>query len=77
MATKTASKPAATTTATTQTGHSIVVTTTVELIGVAAFTALAGMDDDLGKVLVVIMWGVTLGWLLLNITTFTGWINKA
>lgn len=71
------SSGAITSSTTPQTGHSIVVTTTVELIGVAAFAALAGMDDDLGKLLVVVMWGIVLGWLLLNISTFSNWINKA
>lgn len=62
---------------TNQNGHSIVVTTTVELIGVAVFAVLAGMNDDLGNVMVVIMWGVVLGWLLLNVTLFSSWVSKA
>lgn len=52
--------------ATQQTGHDIVTTTAIELIGVALFGILAGISDDMGSVMVVIMWGILLGWLLLN-----------
>lgn len=60
-----------------QVGHGIIVVTTVELIGIAAFTALAGMNDDLGTVMVVIMWGVVIGWLMLNSSTLSSWVSKA
>ena len=61
---------------TTQPGHSLVVQTTVSLIGLIAFTALAGMNDELGAVLVVFMWGILLGWFLLHVDTFKGWVGK-
>lgn len=51
-----------------QPGHDIVSTTTIQLIGVAVFTLLAGVSDDMGGVVVVIMWGFFLGWLLLHTT---------
>lgn len=41
-------------------------TTAVELIGVSLLAILAGISDDMGKVIVVLMWGFLLGWLLLN-----------
>lgn len=51
-----------------QPGHSLVVTTLVELLGVGLFTILAGINDDAGSVMVVIMWGILLGWMLLHTT---------
>lgn len=42
--------------------------TAVELLAVAAFTMLAGISDDMGAVMVVLMWGIALGWLLLHTT---------
>lgn len=59
-----------------QTGHDVVTTTAVQLIGVAVFTALAGVSDDMGSVMVVLMWGIFLGWLLLH-TTELGNMVKA
>jgi hypothetical protein len=53
-----------------QAGHDIVTTTTVQLIGVAVFTLMAGINDDMGSVVVVIMWGIALGWFLLHTTDF-------
>jgi hypothetical protein len=51
-----------------QTGHDLAVTMLVEVFGVVLFTIMAGMNDDLGSVLVVIMWGLFLGWCLMNTT---------
>lgn len=59
-----------------QTGNDVVTTTAVQLIGVAVFTMLAGISDDMGSVMVVIMWGIFLGWLLLH-TTELGKMVKA
>jgi hypothetical protein len=59
-----------------QQGHDIVITTAVELLGVALFTMLAGISDDMGSIMVVIMWGIMLGWLLLH-TTELGNMVKA
>lgn len=52
--------------ATQQSGHDIVTATAVELVGVALFGILAGISDEFGSVIVVIMWGLLLGWLLIN-----------
>lgn len=49
-----------------QPGHSIVTTTFVELLGVAVFTVMAGFSDDMGSLMVVLMWGILLGWALLH-----------
>ena len=56
MATATKSQP----------GHDLVTVTFVQLLGVAVFTMMAGISDDMGSVMVVIMWGIFLGWLLVN-----------
>lgn len=47
-----------------QPGHDIVATMLVEIMGVILFTIIAGMNDDLGSVLVVVMWGLFLLWCL-------------
>jgi hypothetical protein len=49
-----------------QPGNSLVITTAVELLGVGVFTLLAGISDDMGALMVVIMWGIVLGWALLH-----------
>lgn len=49
-----------------QPGWDITTTTLVSLLGVALFTILAGMSDDMGDLMVVIMWGLVLGWGLMN-----------
>ncbi len=67
---------AKTATAKKQPGADIVVVTAVQLLGVAVFTMLAGVSDDLGDVMVVIMWGLLLGWMLLH-TTELGNMVKA
>ncbi len=72
----TAAKAKATATAKKQPGADIVVVTAVQLLGVAVFTMLAGVSDDLGDVMVVIMWGLLLGWMLLH-TTELGNMVKA
>lgn len=66
----TAKKPA------NQPGKDIVTVTFVELVGVAVFTMLAGISDDMGSVMVVLMWGILLGWMLLH-TTELGNMVKA
>ena len=56
----------ATTTKKTQPGNDVVITTTVELIGVALLSLLAGANNNLGSVIVIIMVGFVIGWLLMN-----------
>jgi hypothetical protein len=71
MATKTAAKKTA------QPGNDIIVTLTVELLGVGLLTILAGANKQLGGVIVIVMVGFLLGWLLINTQTLQGWIGKA
>lgn len=47
-----------------QLGRDIVTTTFVELVAVGLFAILAGMNDDAGKMLLVIMWGLVLLWMI-------------
>jgi hypothetical protein len=68
MATK---KPAA------QPGSDIIVTLTVELLGVGLLTLLAGVNKQLGTVVVIVMVGFLLGWLLINTPQLQGWLKKA
>lgn len=60
-----------------QPGYDIVVTSTVELIGVGLLTLLAGSSPQMGKIAVIVMVGFLLGWLLINTTKLQGWLKKA
>lgn len=51
-----------------QPGWDVTTTTLVQLLGVALFTVLAGMNDEMGTVVVILMWGFLLGWMLLHTT---------
>jgi hypothetical protein len=51
-----------------QPGHNVLTTTLVELLAVGVFTMMAGISDDMGSVMVVLMWGFLLGWMLLHTT---------
>jgi hypothetical protein len=44
----------------------VVTTTFISLTGVALFAILAGMSDNMGKIMLIIMWGFVLGWMLLH-----------
>jgi hypothetical protein len=68
MATKKVTKPA---------GSDIVVTLTVELIGVGIMALLAGVNKGLGSVVVVVMVGFLFVWVLINTTDLQKWIGKA
>lgn len=46
--------------------HDIVTTTFVGLLGVGVFTFLAGLNDQMGTLVVILMWGFFLGWALLH-----------
>lgn len=49
-----------------QPAWNITTTTLVSLLGVALFTFLAGLSDDAGHTVVIVMWGLMLGWALIN-----------
>lgn len=61
--------------ATKQPGWDITDTTLVSLLGVALFTVMAGFSDDMGKMMVVIMWGIVLGWALLHTTDLANMVK--
>lgn len=65
------------TTAKKQPGNDVVVTATVELLGVALLTILAGVSKQVGNVVVIVMVGFLVGWLLINTTELQGWLAKA
>lgn len=52
--------------ATDQTGRNLVTTTFAELVGIALFAILGGMSDDMGRLMLILMWGFVLGWCLLH-----------
>lgn len=54
------------------TGHDVVVTVTVELVGVALLAILAGMSDGLGKVIVALMAGFFFVFIITNVATLKG-----
>lgn len=58
-------------------GSDIVVTLTVELIGVGILTLLAGVNKGLGSVVIVVMVGFMFVWLLINTKELQKWIGKA
>ena len=60
-----------------QPGNDVVVTATVELLGVGLLTLLAGVNKGLGNVVVIVMVGFLIGWLLINTTELQGWLKKA
>lgn len=50
-------------------------TTAVELLGMGVFTLLAGISDDMGALVVVIMWGIVLGWALLHTSELSNMVK--
>jgi hypothetical protein len=61
----------------TQSGNDLIVTMTVELLGVGLLTLLAGINKQLGTIVVIVMVGFLLGWLLINSVQLKGWVSKA
>lgn len=59
----------------TQQGHSVVTETFVGLLAVAVFAILAGMSDDMGKLVLVIMWGIVIGWMLLHTSELSSMVK--
>lgn len=60
-----------------QSGYDVVVTTAFELIGVGIMSLLAGISDEMGTIVVIVMVGFLIGWLLLNSGTLSTWVGKA
>ena len=63
--------------ASTPTAHSIVVQTTIELIGVGLMAIFAGINDGLGKVMLTIMVAFFVIWLIVNVAEFENIVKKA
>lgn len=57
------------------TGSDIVTTTAFELIGVGLMALLAGVNDQVGSIVVLVMVGFLLGWLLVHSGTLAGWMK--
>ena len=51
-------------------------TTAFELIGVGLMALLAGISDQAGTVVVIVMAGFLIGWLLINSSTLAGWVKN-
>ena len=60
------------TTAPKQPGYDIVVTTAVELVGVGLLALLAGTNDNLARIIIIIM----AGWMVLWALSHTGVLTK-
>lgn len=59
-----------------QTGYDVVVTTAFELIGVGLMALLAGVSDQMGSVVVIVMAGFMIGWLIMNSGTLEKWVKN-
>lgn len=58
-----------------QAGYDIVVTTAFELIGVGLMSLIAGVSDQAGTVVIIIMAGFLIGWLIVNSGTLDKWVK--
>lgn len=59
-----------------QSGADIVVTTAFELIGVGLLALIAGISNQVGKIVVILMVGFLIGWLLINSSTLSKWVGN-
>lgn len=59
-----------------QSGYDVVVTTAFELIGVGLLSLIAGISDNVGHIVVIVMVGFLIGWMLLNTSTLAGWVGN-
>lgn len=59
-----------------QPGYDIVVTTAFELIGVGAMALLAGINDDMGNIVIIVMVGFLIGWAIANSGVLTKYLGK-
>lgn len=62
---------------TVQPGYDVVVTTAFELIGVGLLTLLAGANDSMGTIVIIVMVGFLIGWLIINSGTLGRWVKNA
>jgi hypothetical protein len=59
-----------------QPGSDVVVTTAFELIAIGLLALLAGISDQVGRIVVIVMVGFLIGWLLLNSATLSKWVGN-
>jgi hypothetical protein len=64
-------------TKTEQPGYDIVVTTAFELIGVGLLSLIAGISDQVGHVVVIVMVGFLIAWALANTASLSKWVGNA
>jgi len=57
-------------------GNDIVVTTAFELIGVALLALLASANEQLGKIVIILMVGFALIWAMANTGFLERWLGK-
>ena len=67
----TASKPTAS-----AGGSDIIVTTIIELLGIGLLALIAGISDQIGKIMVLIMSGILLIWMMTNSGLLTHIVGK-
>lgn len=58
-----------------QPGKDLITTTFVELLAIGLFAVLAGMSNEMGKVMLIFMWGLVLGWMLLHTSQLAGMVK--
>lgn len=63
------------TTTSVQSGYDVVVSTAFELIGVGLLALLAGTNDQMGTIVVIVMVGFLIGWLIANSGTLERWVK--
>jgi hypothetical protein len=56
--------------------HGVVVLLIFELLGLLVLDVVAGVNDELGKLAVIFMVGILLGWLMIHSAKLSGWIAK-
>lgn len=60
-----------------QPGYDIVTTSAFELIGIGLLTLIAGTNDQMGTIVVMMMAGFVIGWLIINSGTLGKWVKNA
>jgi len=54
-----------------QPGVTLIAGIAIQLLGVGLFSLAAGISDEMGTIMVIIMVGVLFGWLLLHASQFS------
>jgi hypothetical protein len=56
--------------------HNIIVTVAIELIGVGLLALLAGISDEIGRIIVIIMVGIAIVWALSHTSLLSDMTSK-